>query len=52
MPIWIWMDAKENNLQINAYMFAIYHLYPDQSVTNSMPEIIKLLNKQGEQWSL
>ncbi|MFZ1592161.1 MAG: MBL fold metallo-hydrolase [Chitinophagales bacterium] len=52
IPTWIWTDAKENNLQINANMFAIYHLYPDQSVTNSMPEKIKLLNKQGERWSL
>lgn len=52
VPTWIWMDAKENNLQINATKVAIYHLYPDQSVTNSMPEKIKLLNKQGESWDL
>lgn len=52
IPTWIWMDAKENNLQINATKIAIYHLYPNQSVINSMPEKIKLLNKQGERWSL
>lgn len=52
IPTWIWMDAKENNLQLNATKFAIYHLYPDESVTNSEPEKIKLLNKQGERWSL
>lgn len=52
IPTWIWKDAKENNLQINATKVAIYHLYPDESITNSMPEKIKLLDKQGEKWGL
>ena len=27
IPTWIWQDAKENNLQINATKVAIYHLF-------------------------
>lgn len=48
IPYWIMLDAKEKKLKIDTEKFVIYHLYPDQKFTNSAPELIMPLNKQGE----
>lgn len=48
VPSWILLDAKEENLKIDADKFGIYHLYPDQKVNNVSPEKIVILDKQGE----
>lgn len=48
VPYWIMLDAKEKNLKIDAAMIGIYHLYPDQKITTSSPEKIKILHTQGE----
>lgn len=48
VPYWIMLDAKEKKLKIDTQKFGIYHLYPNQKITNSSPEKIVLLNKQGE----
>jgi L-ascorbate metabolism protein UlaG (beta-lactamase superfamily) len=48
VPIWIISDAKAKNLAINADKIGIYHLYPNEKVTNSKPEKYFILNKQGE----
>lgn len=48
VPYWIMLDAKEKNLKIDTEKFGIYHLYPNQEISNSTPEKILLLNKQGE----
>lgn len=48
VPYWIMLDAKEKNLKIDTEKFGIYHLYPNQKISNSAPEKIVLLNKQGE----
>jgi L-ascorbate metabolism protein UlaG (beta-lactamase superfamily) len=48
VPYWIMLDAKENNLKIDAIKIGIYHLYPNQRINNSSPEKIVLLDKQGQ----
>lgn len=48
VPYWIMLDAKEKKIKIDTEKFGIYHLYPDQKFTNSAPELIVPLNKQGE----
>ncbi len=48
IPGWILMDAKEKSVTIDAKKIGIYHLYPNQKVTNSKPELYKVLDKQGE----
>jgi hypothetical protein len=48
VPGWIIMDAKEKSVTIDAKKIGIYHLYPNQKVTNSKPELYKVLDKQGE----
>jgi L-ascorbate metabolism protein UlaG (beta-lactamase superfamily) len=39
VPVWLILDAKAKNITIDADHFAIYHLYPDQSVTTENPKI-------------
>ena len=48
VPYWIMLDAKEKNLTIDADKIGIYHLYPDQKISNSIPEKVDVLDKQGE----
>ncbi len=48
VPYWILLDAAEKNIKIDAKMFGVYHLYPNQKVENPAPEKIKLMNKQKE----
>lgn len=52
VPYWILSDAKEKGLKINAEKFIIYHLYPDQKVSGTVPGNVKLLQKQGEVLSI
>jgi L-ascorbate metabolism protein UlaG (beta-lactamase superfamily) len=47
VPGWILMDAKEKNVTIDAKKIGVYHLYPNQKVTNSRPEKYLILDKQG-----
>lgn len=48
VPYWIIFDAKEKKLTIDSEKIGIYHLYPNQQITNAKPEKYFLLNKQGE----
>lgn len=51
IPVWLLLDANEKGIKIGdvSKMFAIYHIGPDDRITNDKnnPKI-KLLNKQGE----
>lgn len=49
VPTWIISDAKENNLKIEAEKIGVYHLYPNQKITNSAPNKYFLMDKQGEE---
>jgi ribonuclease BN (tRNA processing enzyme) len=48
-PSWLIMDAKEKNLTIDAEKIGVYHLYPNEKVTNSKPEKYLILDKKGEE---
>jgi len=48
VPTWIILDSKEKNLKIDTEKFGVYHLYPNESINNLIPEKVKLLDKQGE----
>lgn len=55
IPVWLLTDAieKEIKLRENVRMFAIYHIGPrDHITTDGTDPQIKLLNKQGEQFSI
>jgi phosphoribosyl 1,2-cyclic phosphodiesterase len=49
VPAWLLMDANEKGVKLGVIskMFAVYHIGPDDNITNEDPKII-LLNKQGE----
>ena len=49
IPAWLTSDAKEKGIKLGTLskMFAIYHIGPNDDITNSDPQI-KLLNKQGD----
>ena len=48
-PSWLIIDAKEKNFTIDAEKIGVYHLYPNEKVTNSKPEKYLILDKQGEE---
>lgn len=48
VPSWIIIDSYEKDIEIDAKKFGVYHLYPNEKITNDNPEKYKLLNKQGE----
>lgn len=48
-PTWIITDAIKNKLKIDAEKIGVYHLYPNQKITNSSPDKYFLLDKQGEE---
>ena len=52
VPYWILLDAKEKNIKIDADRIGVYHLYPNQKITNGSPERIELLDVQGEKISI
>ncbi len=47
VPPWLLMDATEKKIKINADHFAVYHLYPDQTVTTEDPRI-QFVRKENE----
>lgn len=48
VPYWLAEKMMEQNAEIDAFMVGIYHFYPTTNVTNSRPEKYKIVNKQGE----
>jgi L-ascorbate metabolism protein UlaG (beta-lactamase superfamily) len=48
VPYWILLDATEKKMKIDAKMFAIYHLYPNQKINIETPDRIVLLDKEDE----
>lgn len=47
VPSWVMQDALEKQIDIDAERFAVYHLYPTETVTTENPKI-KALHTQGE----
>jgi len=47
MPTWLFVNAKEQNIKIDANMVGLYHIGPRDNVTSQNPKI-HLMNKQGE----
>ena len=52
VPYWILTNAKEQSIEIDAKMFAVYHLYPEQipSAKESLDKVenIRPMTEQGE----
>lgn len=48
MNPWLFMNAKEDKVHIDAKNFGIYHLYPNQKVDGEIPANIHILKNQGE----
>lgn len=48
VPYWILHDAKENNIEIDAKMKALYHLYPNQKIEGEIPENMIVLRTEGQ----
>lgn len=48
VPYWIAMEVNEQNVSIDTKMVGVYHFYPNTQITNSSPDKIKTLDKQGE----
>lgn len=47
VPVWIIVNAKKNDVKIDAKMFGLYHIGPRDKITSENPKI-HLMNKQGE----
>ena len=45
VPYWILYDAKENNIEIDAKMRALYHLAPVQKLPGEIPEDLVVLQE-------
>lgn len=52
VPVWIIIDAKEKKYKISADKLGIYHLYPNQKITNGDPNKYVIFNKQGEEFKI
>lgn len=48
IPYWILIDAKANDIKIDAKMRALYHLYPNQEINGEIPEDMIILNTQND----
>jgi L-ascorbate metabolism protein UlaG (beta-lactamase superfamily) len=48
IPYWIVSDAKENNIEIDTKIRALYHFYPNQKIEGEIPEDVVLLTTQNE----
>jgi len=48
IPYWIVSDAKENNIEIDTKVRAVYHFYPNQKIEGDIPEDVVLLQTQKE----
>tara|TARA_R110000850_G_scaffold16697_1_gene51710 strand:+ start:49302 stop:49967 length:666 start_codon:yes stop_codon:yes gene_type:complete len=45
---WLFMNAQNEKVTIDAKMFGIYHLYPDQKVPEERPDNIVFLKEQNK----
>jgi len=45
---WIYMNAENEKVKIDAKNFGMYHLYPNQEINGEIPENLIILKKQGE----
>ena len=45
---WLYMNAQKEKITIDAKMFAIYHLYPDQKINGKIPNNLKILKTENE----
>lgn len=45
---WLYMNAQNKEISIDAKNFGMYHLYPDQKIYGKIPSNLLILNKQGE----
>ncbi len=45
---WLFMNAKAEKVIIDAKMFGIYHLYPNQKIIGEMPKNIVILKEQNK----
>ena len=52
VPYWVQAEVKKRNLDIDAKQIALFHFYPIMEVTNSSPEKLVILNKEGERISI
>ena len=48
VPYWTAMELNNKKVEMDTKMLGVYHFYPKMKTTNSRPEKIKLLVKQGE----
>ncbi|WP_159038506.1 MBL fold metallo-hydrolase [Brumimicrobium mesophilum] len=46
LPSWIYIDAKEKGIKIDAKKIGLYHLYPNEKITGDIPEKITILQNQ------
>jgi|SRR5690554_4950978 len=47
IPAWIFLDARENNIEIDTKMFAMYHIGPKDNISIEHPQYV-LLDKGGQ----
>jgi len=45
---WIYMNAENEKIKIDAKNFGMYHLYPNQEINGEIPENLIVLKNQGE----
>jgi len=48
VPYWLLLDAKEKNIEVDAKMKALYHLYPNQKIESEIPENMVVLRKEDQ----
>ncbi len=48
MNPWLFMNAEKEKVTIDAKMFGIYHLYPDQKIGEGFPDNVHFLTEQNE----
>ena len=48
VPSWIILDSYDKDIKIDSEQFGVYHLYPNEKISNDNPEKYKLMNTQGE----
>ncbi|RYM34905.1 MBL fold metallo-hydrolase [Brumimicrobium glaciale] len=46
LPSWIFIDAKEKDIKIDAKRIGLYHLYPNETVSGNIPDNMIILRKQ------
>jgi len=45
---WLYMNAQDEKITIDAKIFALYHLYPDQTINGEIPDNLKVLKTENE----